>query len=68
MAERKAALRRAPSRPALDALLAEARNVTLSEDEIREQLASFVYGKAPRGSRITKDSARRAATRVRVLV
>lgn len=66
MAERKSALKRAPARPALDALLAEARNATLTEEEIREQLASFVYGNAPKGSRITKDSARRAATRVRV--
>lgn len=68
MAERKSALKRAPARPALDALLVEARKATLTEDEIREQLASFVYGNAPKGSRITKESARQAATRVRALV
>lgn len=68
MAERKSALKRAPARPALDALLAEARKAKLTEDEIREQVASFVYGNAPKGSRITKESARRAATRVRVLL
>jgi hypothetical protein len=68
MAERKSALKRAPERPALAALLEQAKQVTLSDEEIREQVASFVYGNAPKGSRITKESARRAATRVRVLV
>ena len=68
MAERKAALKRAPARPALDALLEHAKKVTLTEAELQEQLASFVYGNAPEGSRITKESARKAATRVRVLV
>lgn len=67
MAERKAALKRAPERPALAALLEQARGVTLTDDVLREQVASFVYGNAPKGSRITKESARRAATRVRVL-
>ena len=67
MAERKAALKRAPERPTLAALLERARGVTLTEEEIREQMASFVYGNAPKGSRITKESARRAASRLRVL-
>lgn len=67
MAERKSALKRAPPRPALDALLAQAKTATLTEEEIRDQLASFVYGNAPKGSRITKESARRAVTRVRAL-
>jgi len=67
MAERKSVLRRAPERPVLTALLEQAKSVTLTDDEIREQMASFVYGNAPKGSRITKESARRAATRVRVL-
>jgi len=68
MAERKSALRRAPARPALEALLEQARKVTLTDSEIREQVASFVYGNAPKGSRITKESARQAASRVRALV
>lgn len=68
MAERKSALKRAPERPALAALLEQAKNAKLSDEEIREQIASFVYGNAPRGSGITKESARRAASRVRVLV
>jgi hypothetical protein len=67
MAERKSALKRAPARPELDALLKRAREIRLSEDDLREQLASFVYGNAPKGSRITKESARRATGRVRVL-
>ena len=67
MAERKTALKRAPARPALEALLEQAKKAILTDEEIREQLASFVYGNAPQGSRITKESARKAATRVRVL-
>jgi hypothetical protein len=67
MAERKSALKRAPARPALEALLVQARAVTLTDSEVREQVASFVYGNAPEGSRITKDSARKAASRIRVL-
>lgn len=67
MAERKSALKRAPARPALDALLAQAKTVTLTEEEIRDQVASFVYGNAPQGSRITKESARSAVSRVRAL-
>jgi hypothetical protein len=66
MAERRSALKRAPERPGLAALLEQAKTVTLTDDEIREQMASFVYGNAPKGSRITKESARLAATRVRV--
>jgi len=67
MAERKSALKRAPARPALEALLEQARKVILTDEEVREQLASFVYGNAPSGSRITKESARKAVTRVRAI-
>ena len=67
MAERKAALKRAPDRPELAALLERAKKAVLSEDDLREQLASFVYGNAPKGSRITKESARKAAISLRVL-
>jgi hypothetical protein len=68
MAERKSALTRAPARPALDALLEQARRVPITDSEVQEQVASFIYGNAPKGSRITKDSARQAAGRVRALV
>ncbi len=67
MAERQSALKRAPARPALEALLAQAKTTTLSEKEIWDQMASFVYGNAPKGSRITKELARRAVKRVRAL-
>ena len=67
MAERKAALNRAPARPALEALLEKAKTVVLSDQELQEQRASFVYGNAPKNSGITKDSARKAVARIRVL-
>lgn len=66
MAERKSALKRAPERPALEVLLREARSKELTEDVLREQRASFVYGNAPKGSRITKESARASTERIRV--
>jgi hypothetical protein len=64
MAERKSALKRAPDRPHLQALLA--KDVVLTEEELKEQRASFIYGNAPKGSRITKESARRATERIRI--
>ena len=66
MAERKAAIGRAPDRPELRALLDRARSVTLTEEELREQEVSFVYGNAPKDSGITKESAREAVDRIRI--
>ena len=66
MAERKAALKRAPERPGLAALLKEAKSVVLTDDQLKEQRISFVYGNAPKGSRITKESARKSVDRIRV--
>ena len=66
MAERKMALKRAPDRPELQALLERARKVVMSDEQLREQRASFVYGNSPKGSRITKESALRAVGRIRV--
>ena len=66
MAERKSARNRAPERPELQALLDHAKTVVMTDDELLEQRASFVYGNAPRGSRITKESARRSAKHIRV--
>jgi hypothetical protein len=66
MAERKSALRRAPERPSLQRLLEHARTVTVTDELLQEQRASFVYGNAPQGSRITKESARRAVSRIRI--
>lgn len=67
MAERKAALKRAPARPELQALLERAKTVVLTDEDLLEQQASFVYGNAPKNSRITKDSARKAVGRIRVV-
>lgn len=66
MAERKTAMKRAPKRPTLDALLEKARNEDVSEEVLRAQRASFVYGNAPKGSRITKESAVASTARIRV--
>jgi len=66
MVERKSALKRAPERPELDDLLEKAKSVTLTDDQLLEQQASFVYGNAPKGSKITKDSARKSAHCLRV--
>lgn len=67
MAERKATLKRAPERPRLLALLDRAKEVKMTDDQLREQRASFVYGNAPKGSRITKESARKSVDHIRVM-
>lgn len=67
MAERKSALKRAPERPALDALLLRAREHVVSDDELKAQRASFVYGNAPDGSRITKESALASVNQLRII-
>ena len=67
MAERKAALKRAPERPELMERLRHIKDsFVMTEDLLKEQRASFVYGNAPKGSRITKESALRATNHVRV--
>ena len=66
MAERKSALKRAPHRPELDRLIDRAKSTTMTEEDLVAQRASFIYGNAPKGSRITKESALRAASRMRV--
>lgn len=64
MAERKSAFKRAPERPELKALLDRAKDVT--DEDMLEQQASFVYGNAPKDSGITKESARRSVGRIRL--
>lgn len=66
MVERKSALKRAPARPQLEALLERAKTHVLSDDELRQQRASFVYGNAPEGSNITRESALRSIDSLRV--
>jgi len=66
MVERKSALRRAPARPELDRLIEKAKVHTMTDEELRAQRASFVYGNAPEGSRITKESAMASVNSLRV--
>ncbi|MEQ1717794.1 MAG: hypothetical protein ABL907_17745 [Hyphomicrobium sp.] len=68
MAERKSALKRAPVRPELDRLLELARGNRVTEEQLHEQRISFVYGNAPKGSRITKETAKAAAERIKVVI
>jgi hypothetical protein len=64
MAIRKSALKSPPARPELDRLLEQARASGVTDDELREQRISFVYGNAPENSGITKETARSAANRI----
>jgi len=67
MAARKSVISPAPARPDLDKLLERARTTRVSDAQLLEQRASFAYGNAPEGSRITKESARQASKSVRLL-
>ena len=66
MPARQALFRRAPERPELEKLLEKARTTKVTDEQLMEQRVSFAYGNAPEGSKITKDSARRAANRMRL--
>ena len=66
MAERKSTLKRAPERPTLEKLLERARSAVVTDEVLKEQRASFVYGNAPHGSRITKESAARSIAHIRL--
>ena len=66
MADRKSALKPPPARPELDRLLEQARKNGVTEEQLLEQRVSFAYGNAPEDSAITKESAQRAANRVRL--
>lgn len=68
MAARKNVMNPPPARPELERLLAEARKQSVSEEQLVEQRASFVYGNAPEGSKITKESARAASKSMRLLL
>lgn len=49
----------------LDALIeSRVRGYSMSEEEVREQMVSFIYGNAPKGSTSTRESARQAADSV----
>lgn len=67
MVERKSALKRAPARPELEALIEKAKRHIVTDEELKAQRASFVYGNAPEGSRITRESAAASVDRLRVM-
>jgi hypothetical protein len=66
MAARKSVLKPAPRRPELERLLAASIKAGVTDEQLQDQRVSFAYGNAPEGSRITKDSARKAALTIRI--
>jgi len=66
MAARKLFLGPVPSHPELDRLREATRGIRVTDEQLSEQRISFVYGNAPVGSDITKESARLASTRFRM--
>ncbi|HLW81303.1 MAG TPA: hypothetical protein VKS20_04605 [Candidatus Acidoferrales bacterium] len=68
MADRKQFDNVTPPDPELVRLLKEAREILVSEDELREQRISFAFGNAPANAEnITKDSVRQASEHIRLL-
>lgn len=63
MAAQRSANQGASAHPDLEALLEKARAVKVTEEMLKEQAVSFIYGNAPQGSKITKESARSAVDR-----
>lgn len=66
MPARVALFKKAPARPELERLLEASRQTKITNAEMLDQRISFAYGNAPEGSKITKDSARKAAMRIRL--
>jgi hypothetical protein len=66
MPARVALFKKAPARPELERLLEASKQTKITDEELLEQRISFAYGNAPEGSKSTKDSARKAANRIRV--
>ena len=66
MPARVALFKKAPQRPELERLLEASKQSKITEEELLEQRISFAYGNAPEGSKITMDSVRKAANRIRV--
>ncbi len=66
MANRKIAIGNTPKRPDLQRLLDKAKESVITDEQLQQQRVSFIYGNAPEGSGITKESAKRAASRIRV--
>jgi hypothetical protein len=68
MAARKVILSPPPKRPELDQLLATARAIGVSDQQLQDQRVSFAYGNAPLSDeKVTKDAVRAASTRNRLI-
>ena len=67
MAARKPFIGPAPSHPELHKLRELTRDIKVTDEQIAEQRISFIYGNAPVDSPITKESARVASQRYRML-
>ena len=66
MAARKSVFGPAPNHPELDKLREETRSIKVTDAQLAEQRVSFIYGNAPEGSGITRDSARAASGGIRI--
>ena len=67
MAARKSIMKPAPARPELDRLINDARAKGVTDEQLIEQRARFVYGNAPEGSKITKQSAKIASRSAKLI-
>lgn len=66
MAERKQSMVRAEVDPKLVEALAKAQGRRVTEDELHEQRISFAFGQAMNLDKITKETVRTTAQRVRL--
>jgi hypothetical protein len=66
MAERKSFFGPPPNHPELDRLREETRHIKVTDAQLAEQRVSFIYGNAPQGSGITRDSAQAASSSIRI--
>jgi len=66
MAARKPFIGPPRPHPELDRLREETHDIRVTDEQLAEQRISFIYGNAPAGSAITKESARVASQRFRI--
>jgi hypothetical protein len=66
MAARKLFFGPRASHPELEKIRKETRDLEVTDEQLAEQRISFIYGNAPAGSAITKETARVASTRFRI--
>lgn len=66
MAHRKQSVVRAPVRNDLKTVFESSRSRKVSEEELHEQRISFAFGQALNNEKVTKESVRTTAQRVRL--